>query len=87
MYGYRNGEYFNEQLVKVGNEGMFTFMFIGSIMIMCMQTCMYVHVPSTRLHIILIVTIESDTGKYHEFIAVYCYECEARVTMPEAMNE
>ena len=31
--------------------------------------------------------MESDTGKYHEFIATYCYECEARVTMPEAMDE
>ena len=27
------------------------------------------------------------TRKYHEFIAVYCYECTARVTMLEAMNE
>ena len=36
---------------------------------------------------ILIVTLESDTRKYHEFIAAYCYECEAHVTMPEAMNE
>ena len=24
----------------------------------------------------------SDTGKYHEFVAVYCCECEARVTIP-----
>ena len=37
--------------------------------------------------IILIVTVESDTVKYHEFIAAYCYECAARVTMLEAMNE
>ena len=36
---------------------------------------------------ILIVTVESDTVKYHEFIAAYCYECAARVTMLEAMNE
>ena len=31
--------------------------------------------------------VESDTVKYHEFIAAYCYECVARVTMLEAMNE
>ena len=37
---------------------------------------------------ILIVALESDTVEiYHEFIAAYCYECVARVTMLEAMNE
>ena len=35
----------------------------------------------------LIVAIESDTRKYHEFIAAYWCECVARVTMLEAMNE
>ena len=35
----------------------------------------------------LIVALESDTRKYHEFIAAYCYKCKARVTMLEAMNE
>ena len=40
-----------------------------------------------KLYYILIVAVESDTRKYHEFIATYCYECAARVTMLEAMNE
>ena len=36
---------------------------------------------------IVITIIECDTRKYHKFIAEYCYECEARVTIPKAMNE
>ena len=36
---------------------------------------------------ILITIVECDTGKYQEFIAEYCFECEARVTIPKAMNE
>ena len=40
-----------------------------------------------HIYYILIVAVESDTRKYHEFIAMYCYECAARVTMLEAMNE
>jgi hypothetical protein len=30
---------------------------------------------------IVITIVERDTRKYHEFIAKYCYECEARVTI------
>ena len=43
----------------------------------------------TRLIVsyILIAIVEMRyTRKYHEFIAGYCYECAARVTIPEAMN-
>ena len=32
------------------------------------------------------IILLSDTGKYHEFTAAYCYECKARVTMPKAMK-
>ena len=32
-------------------------------------------------------TIESDTTKYQEFITKYCYECVARVAIPEALNK
>ena len=35
----------------------------------------------------LIVRFERNTRKYHEFIAGIVYECVARVTMPQAMNE
>ena len=28
-----------------------------------------------------ITIVERNTGKYHEFIAKYCYECEAQVTI------
>ena len=35
----------------------------------------------------VITLVERDTRKYHEFIAGYCYECAARVSIPEAMNE
>ena len=38
-------------------------------------------------HIIVITIVECDTRKYHEFIAECCYECEAWVTIPKAMNE
>ena len=31
--------------------------------------------------IIVITIVERNTGKYYEFIAKYCYECEARVTI------
>ena len=37
--------------------------------------------------ILYITTVEHDTRKYHEFIAEYCYKCEAGVTIPKAMNE
>ena len=30
---------------------------------------------------------DSKTRKYHKFIAKYCYECEARVTITKAMAE
>ena len=36
---------------------------------------------------IVITIVECNTRKYHEFIAEYCYECEAQVTIPMAMNE
>ena len=36
---------------------------------------------------IVITIVERDTRKYHKFIAEYCYECAARVTIPKAMNE
>ena len=32
-------------------------------------------------------TVDNNTGKYREFIAMYCYECEAQVTMQKAMNK
>ena len=35
----------------------------------------------TPVYYIVITIVERDTGKYHEFIAEYCYECEARVTI------
>ena len=35
----------------------------------------------TTMIYIVISIVECDTGKYHEFIAEYCYECEARVTI------
>ena len=47
--------------------------------------------PSTEFDIELIIYTyrhyRGDTRKYHEFIDAYCYECEAQVTMPEAMSE
>ena len=33
------------------------------------------------MYYIVSTIVERDTGKYHEFIAEYCYECEARVTI------
>ena len=59
------------------------------LLVLCILSIVVVEVVCGCLeeYYVLIVTIESDTGKYHEFIAAYCYECEARVTMPEAMNE
>ena len=39
------------------------------------------------IYYIVITIVEHDTRKYHKFIAEYCYECEARVTIPKAMNE
>ena len=30
--------------------------------------------------VIVITIVERDTGKYHEFIAKYYYECEAYIT-------
>ena len=32
---------------------------------------------TTKKYYILIVAVESDTRKYHEFFAMYCYECAA----------
>ena len=39
------------------------------------------------IYYIVITIVQRDTRKYHEFIAEYCYECAARVTIPKAMNE
>ena len=36
---------------------------------------------------IVITIVEYDTRKYHEYIAKYCYECFALVTIPTVMNE
>ena len=36
---------------------------------------------------IVITIVEHDTGKYHKFTAEYCYECEAQVIIPKAMNK
>ena len=38
------------------------------------------------MYYIVITIVECDTRKYHEFIAEYCYECFALVTIPKAMN-
>ena len=39
------------------------------------------------LYYIVTTIVVRDTRKYHQFIAEYCYECAARVTIPKAMNE
>ena len=36
--------------------------------------------------LIIITIVEHDTRKYHEFIAEYCYECKAQVTIPKVMK-
>ena len=44
-------------------------------------------ISQTDRYYSLIVRFERNTRKYHEFIAGIVYECVARVTMPQAMNE
>ena len=39
------------------------------------------------LYYIVITIVECNTRKHHEFIAEYCYKCEAQVTISKAMNE
>ena len=39
------------------------------------------------MYLTVITIVERDTGKHHSFIAECCYEWEARVTIPKAMNE
>ena len=45
------------------------------------------HVSGLPYNKIVITVVECDTRKYHEFIAEYCYECEAWVTIRKAMNK
>ena len=45
------------------------------------------HRCDTIIVYIVITIVECNTRKYNMFIAEYCYECEARITIPTAMNE
>ncbi len=49
----------------------------------CLQVNIIIHVYTTYdiVYYIVITIVEHDIRKYHEFIAEYCYECEARVTI------
>ena len=52
----------------------------------CLHVLHYLRILGIGNYIVITI-VERDTRKYHEFIAGYCYECTARVTIPEAMNE
>ena len=55
---------------------------------MCKHTVKPFWSRSSNYEYIIITTIRSYTGKYHEFsCCLYCYECAVRVTMPTATNE
>ena len=54
----------------------------------CNLLCTYTTLVNYRKAKYIVITIvERNTGKYHEFITEYCYECEVRVTIPKAKNE
>ena len=63
--------------------------YVGMMSFLPPATYMFImHSGSYNIVYYIVITIvERDTRKYHEFIAEYCYKCEARVTIPKAMNE
>ncbi len=48
---------------------------------------MFPHKAVWERDYISITIVRSDTGKYHEYVAMYYYECEARVIMLQATYE
>ncbi len=53
----------------------------------CMHKCLWQQVFHVCEYYISITIVRSDTGKYHEYVAMYYYECEARVIMLQATYE